>query len=117
MRQELAQNLVEFLAQVLVEFMELQDYLLAQRLVEEVPVQAEDEGTAEPLPQALGGKGRGPASRRPRLRTCTWIRSVLVLHKFLGRQHLGSRRLHLILTHESKKSLIIIIHHHHRYSS
>ena len=40
--------------------MELQDYLLAQRLVEEVPVQAEDEGTAEPLPQALGGKGRGP---------------------------------------------------------
>ena len=60
LRQELAQNLVEFLAQVLVEFMELQDYLLAQRLVEEVPVQAEDEGTAEPLPQALGGKGRGP---------------------------------------------------------
>ena len=58
LRQELAQNL--FLAQVLVEFMELQDYLLAQRLVEEVPVQAEDEGTAEPLPQALGGKGRGP---------------------------------------------------------
>ena len=60
LRQELAQNLAEFLAQVLVEFMELQDYLLAQRLVEEVPVQAEDEGTAEPLPQALGGKGRGP---------------------------------------------------------
>ena len=60
LRQELAQNLVELLAQVLVEFMELQDYLLAQRLVEEVPVQAEDEGTAEPLPQAPGGKGRGP---------------------------------------------------------
>ena len=60
LRQELAQNLVDFLAQVLAEFMELQDYLLAQRLVEEVPVQAEDEGTAEPLPQAPGGKGRGP---------------------------------------------------------
>ena len=60
LRQELAQNLVEFLAQVLVEFMELRDYLLAQRLVEEAQVQAEDEGMAEPLPQAPGGKGRGP---------------------------------------------------------